>query len=102
MPRRTPLLTCLGLASVLCLLLSTAAGLAQVGTKDPKGVAVLIQSVNASGATNPLKPIQDFIATGTIAYFWAGEQVQGSATVKGRGSDQFRLDANLPSSSACI
>jgi len=101
MPRRTPVLTCPGLASVLCLLLSTG-GLAQVGTKDPKGVDVLIQSVNASGATNPLKPIQDFLATGTITYFWAGEQVQGPATVKGRAPDQFRLDANLPSSSACV
>ena len=101
MPRRPPLLTCLGLASVLCLLLP-AAGLAQVGTKDPKGVDVLIQSVNASGATNALKPIQDFTATGTITYFWAGEQVQGPATVKGRAPDQFRLDANLPSSPACV
>src|SRR2546425_892815 len=91
MPRRPPLLTCLGLASVLCLLPS-AAGLAQVGTKDPKGVDVLIQSVNASGATNPLKPIQDFTATGAITYFWAGEQVQGTATVKGRASDQFRIE----------
>ena len=101
MPRRTPLLTCLGLALVLCGLLSTG-GRAQVGTKDPKGVDVLIQSVNASGATNPLKPIQDFLATGTITYFWAGEQVQGPATVKGRAPDQFRLDANLPSSPACV
>jgi len=82
-------------------LLSTG-GRAQVGTKDPKGVDVLIQSVNASGATNPLKPIQDFLATGTITYFWAGEQVQGPATVKGRAPDQFRLDANLPSSPACV
>ncbi len=101
MPQGAPLLVSLLFALTLNLL-SPTGGLAQVGTKDPKGVAVLTQSVNASGATNPLKPVQDFTATGTITYFWAGEQVQGTATVRGRAPDQFRLDANLPSSPACV
>lgn len=43
-----------------------------------------------------MKPVQDFVATGTITYFWAGEEVTGPATVRGRAPDQFRLDANLP------
>jgi hypothetical protein len=63
---------------------------------DSQGVAVLVQSLNTSGVANPVRPVQDFTATGSITYFWAGEQVQGAATVRGRGSDQFRLDANLP------
>jgi outer membrane lipoprotein-sorting protein len=28
--------------------------------------------------------------------FWAGEQVTGAVTLRGRGADQFRLDASLP------
>lgn len=63
---------------------------------DAQAISVLTQAVNASGIMNPVKPILDFAATGTITYFWAGEQVSGPVTVRGRGPDQFRIDANLP------
>lgn len=56
---------------------------------------MLSQALNAIGGATALSAIQDFTATGTITYYWAGQQVQGSATVRGRGIDQFRLDANL-------
>jgi hypothetical protein len=70
--------------------------LAQTATRDTVGVAILTQALNASGVANRTNPIQDFVATGTITYFWAGEEVQGAATVRARGFDQFRLDASLP------
>ena len=82
---------------VLSTLLATTgsvAGLAQSSASDQQGVAVLQKALNASGAA--LNPIRTFTATGTITYFWAGQPVQGSATIRARGSDQFRLDANLP------
>jgi len=64
--------------------------------RDPQAVTLLTRALNASGAANPVNPLQDFVATGTITYFWAGEEVKGTATVRARGADQFRLDANLP------
>ena len=64
--------------------------------RDPQGLAVLQQAVAASGGTTLLSSIQDFAATGTITYFWAGQDVKGSVKLLGRGLMQFRLDATLP------
>ncbi|HKV77341.1 MAG TPA: hypothetical protein VJP02_04335 [Candidatus Sulfotelmatobacter sp.] len=50
----------------------------------------------ASGGAQAVATIQDFTGTGTITYFWAGQQVQGSVTVRAKGVSDFRLDANLP------
>lgn len=68
------------------------------GTSDPQAIAILTQAVTTAEGAQALAspPIQDFTASGNITYFWAGEQVQGTATVKGRGTAQFRLDAVLP------
>jgi hypothetical protein len=67
---------------------------AQTASVDQKGVAVLQQVMAGSGAAT--NPIGAFTATGTITYYWAGQPVQGSATIRARGSGQFRLDASLP------
>ncbi len=85
-----------------CFILLFAVGLAgplavaQTTTSTPQGAGLLAQALTAAGGTKALGAISDFTATGTITYFWAGKQVQGSATILGRGSDQFRLDASLP------
>ncbi len=71
-------------------------GVSQAQTSDAQAVAILQQSLIAAAGTRGLANIQDFTASGTITYFWAGQQVQGTATVRGRGSDQFRLDASVP------
>ena len=70
----------------------------QTSTSDPQAIAILTQAVTAAEGAQALtsSPIQDFTATGNITYYWAGEQVQGSVTLKGRGTQQFRIDANLP------
>jgi hypothetical protein len=68
----------------------------QTVQKDPQAVSVLTQALNAAGGPAALSPIQDFKGTGTITYYWGGEEVNASVTVKGRGTGQFRLDANLP------
>src|SRR5438128_1552422 len=65
-------------------------------SRDPQAVSLLTQSVNAAFGSTGLSTYRDFTATGTITYFWAGDQVLGSATVKGRGPAEFRIDASLP------
>ncbi|MHB8527435.1 MAG: LolA-like protein [Candidatus Acidiferrales bacterium] len=64
-------------------------------TRDPQAVSILTQCLQAVGGTQAISAIQDFTATGTITYNWANQPVQGSVTVRGRGTGQFRLDANL-------
>jgi len=68
----------------------------QTVQKDPQALSVLTQALNAAGGSAALSPIQDFKGTGTITYYWGGEEVNASVTVKGRGTGQFRLDATLP------
>jgi len=72
-------------------------------TRDLQAISLLAQSINvAVGHAQGWGAIQDFVATGTITYFWAGEAVPGPATLRGRAPDQFRLDADLPDSAACV
>ncbi len=63
-------------------------------TRDPQAVAILAQALTVGGAS--AQSAQDFTATGTITYYWAGEEVKGPVTVRSRGGQQFRLDASLP------
>ena len=67
---------------------------AQSASADQKGAAMLQQVMAASGAAT--NPVRGFTAAGTITYYWAGQPIQGSATIRARGNDQFRLDASLP------
>ena len=57
---------------------------------------MLNAAVTAALGGSILRPVSDFTAAGTITYYWAGQQVQGTATLRARGFDQFRLDANIP------
>jgi hypothetical protein len=70
--------------------------LSQPVQRDPQALVILKQVLKASGGDGALGAIHDLIGSGTITYFWAGEEVQGSVTVKGRGTGQFRVDALLP------
>lgn len=65
--------------------------------RDTQAVAVLNQMLSTSGGSNLISSIQDSTATGSITYFWGGQQVQGTVTLRQKGADEFRLDANLPS-----
>jgi hypothetical protein len=70
----------------------------QTGTtpeRDPQAIAILNQCLGAVGGASATASIQDFTGSGSITYFWAGQQVSGPATVKGRGTGEFRLDATL-------
>lgn len=63
--------------------------------RDQQALTVLSQVIKAAGGQATLAAIQDITGSGTITYYWAGEEVQGNVTVKGRGIGQFRLDATL-------
>ena len=76
------------------LVLSSSAARGESPDSDPQAVAVLQQALAASGAA--LNPVRNFVASGTITYFWAGQPVQGTATIRARGHEQFRIDADLP------
>jgi len=65
--------------------------------RDQQGLDVLAKVLIAAGGERSIGSIKDFSGSGTITYYWAGETVQGPVTIKGRGTDQFRLDATLPS-----
>ncbi len=82
------------IASLAIVFLSLSAT-SQTPVRDPQGVNVLTQSITAAGGAVAIGSIQDFRATGTITFFWAGTQVTASATVRGRGWDQYRVDASL-------
>lgn len=61
--------------------------------RDPQALALLDQAVNAAGGIAAISAIQDYTATGNVA-FQLDQLSTGSATLTGRGSD-FRLDASL-------
>lgn len=64
-------------------------------TRDPQAVAILNQSLQAAGGSQALAAIQDFTASGSITFYWAGQKVSGSVTIKGRGLAQYRMDASV-------
>jgi len=84
--------------SIALVLLLPCSLLAQSATTPPAptGAAALEQALSAAGGLKALLAIQDFTATGTITYYWGGNQVQAPAKLFGRAPDQFRLDSSLP------
>jgi hypothetical protein len=64
--------------------------------RDPQAVDILNQCLNLAGGISTIGAIVDYTASGVITYHWAGKDVDGNVTVRGRGLDQFRMDASLP------
>jgi hypothetical protein len=64
--------------------------------RDAQALGLLQQALSSAGATAAVR-VQDFTETGTITYFWAGQDVSGSVTLRGLGMNDFRLDATLAS-----
>jgi hypothetical protein len=63
--------------------------------QDPQAVSILNQVIAASGGTQAISAVSDYTATGNITYY-PGQQVQGTVTVRGLGTWEFRIDAVLP------
>lgn len=64
--------------------------------QDSRSVTLLSKSLGAVGGLKAVRSVKDYVATGTITYHWEGKVVKGNATLRCRGSRQFRLDAQLP------
>jgi len=64
--------------------------------RDPQAMAVLQKCLAAGGGAQALGAVQDFLASGTITYHWAGQDVVGTVTAQGKGLAEFRLDSVLP------
>jgi len=64
--------------------------------RDPQAVTILQRCLVAGGGARAFGTIQDFLASGTITYHWAGQDVIGSVTARGKGLTEFRLDSVLP------
>ena len=77
-------------------LISVPVAAQQPPRRDPQAVAVLTQCLDAAGGMAAMAGIQDFTASGTVTYAWAGKELTVPATVRGRGLDQFRVDWLLP------
>lgn len=67
--------------------------------RDQQALTILSQCLQASGGSQAISAIQDFVAKGSITYNWTDKPVHGSVTLHGRGIGQFRLDADLPDGS---
>jgi hypothetical protein len=76
--------------------LQAAQQVAPTPQRDPQALTILNQVLAASGGVSTLTTIQDVTGTGSIVYNWAGQQVQGTVTLRQMGTTSFRLDAGLP------
>ena len=81
-----------GILLLSFLTLHSLPSIAQAPASDAKAVVLLNQSLTASGAGN----VGGFTASGSITYFWAGQAIQSNATIRAKGGNQFRLDADVP------
>src|SRR5439155_9582287 len=64
--------------------------------RDPQALTILNQALQMAGGADAVRAIETFTGSGTITYFEPSNEVKGSVTVRGKGLDQFRLDATLP------
>jgi hypothetical protein len=65
-------------------------------SQDPQAVAILSRCVNAAGGASAVAAVGDFSGTCTAIFYWAGSEITATVTLKGRGTQQFRVDASLP------
>jgi hypothetical protein len=67
-------------------------------TKDPQAIDVVTQTLGTAGGNAAIKAIVDYTANGNVTnYLDVDRELKGTVTVRGRGSNQFRLDSSLSS-----
>src|SRR5688572_14933629 len=81
---------------VFVVLVFASAPSQELSAKDAQALLLIEETLAASGWVDGVTQFQDFEATGSITYYWAGEEVTGSVVIKGKGTEEFRLDAALP------
>lgn len=61
---------------------------------DAAALAIASRCVQASGLSS-IGAFSNMMATGDVHHYWAGADVQGTATLFAKGPDQFRFDSKL-------
>ena len=84
------------ICSFVCLATGQLLNAQNSATKDPRAISVMNACINASGGSQALIGIQDFVASGSTTFNW-NEPTSASSTLKGRIGNQFRFDAALGS-----
>ena len=57
--------------------------------------AIITEALSSVGGS-AVAGVKDFTGSGDITFYWAGKEVTGTAQVKARGTEQFRMDVNIP------
>lgn len=70
--------------------------LAQASVQDARALNVLTQALTAGGGAQAIAAISDYTGTGNITYY-PGGPTQGTVTLIGTSSQEFRMDATVPS-----
>jgi hypothetical protein len=66
-------------------------------TKDPSAVSLATQALATAGGNAAFSAISDYSTTGNVTYYLDSDKdLQGSVTIRGRGLNQIRIDATLP------
>lgn len=73
---------------ICCALLSVAKA-------QTNSVTIIQQSIQAQGGANRLSEIQDLQGSGSVVYYWAGQEVKGTASIQMLGNSAFRLDSSV-------
>ena len=63
--------------------------------QDQQAISVLNSCLTASGGFAAITAVQDFSASGSVTYYWANQNIQGTVTLKALGTSNFRVDAVL-------
>lgn len=79
------------LAPIICEL---AVPQQQQPVRNPQGLSILEEVLTKAGGMPAIAAINDFSGAGTVTYYWK-EPAEGSATIRGLGLHEFRLDASL-------
>ncbi len=77
---------------VLLLVVFVASTASSQVSQDPQAVVILLSCVSAAGGATAVASVRDFSATGTATFYWTGSEITANATLKGRGTQQFRVD----------
>jgi hypothetical protein len=80
---------------IICFALFIPISAFSQGVQDPQAVSILSSCLTASGGASAVAAVSDFSGTGTATFYWAGSQITANTTLKGRGTQQFRVDATL-------
>ena len=68
-----------------------------VPIRDAQAVRVLRQALDAAGGQSAFPAISGYTASGTITHHWGEKDEQGTVTLNGRASGDFRMEESLPS-----